>query len=148
MNIYTDGSFIRVGASRPGFGYGGWAFCHVEERQVVYPKSGGESGDDFANGKMELVAVYEALKYVDEKPATIYCDSEYVVKGFTEWRHSWLKSDFKKGKIKFNDIWRLALKIYQPSLHDIKWLKSHQGEFGNEEADRLAGLAAREKMNA
>ena len=145
--IYTDGSFIRINPNeKQGYGYGGWAYCHINGDEIVHKQSGGESGNTFANGKMELVAVYQALQYANNLSAIIYCDSEYIVKGFNDWRESWERTNFKKGKIKFNNIWQQAFTLYDPTLHVIKWVRSHQGTFGNEMADQLANQAARNQM--
>ncbi|MDI9348145.1 MAG: hypothetical protein QM538_06535 [Methylacidiphilales bacterium] len=146
IEIYTDGSFLRINQNeKNGFGHGGWAFCVMEGVQVLYSKTGGESGNDFANGKMELVAVFQAILYSQNQSCKIHSDSSYIVNGFNDWKDGWLRSDFKKGKIKFAKIWREAFDLWNADTQKIAWVKSHIGVVGNEKADGLALKAAEEE---
>ena len=92
------------------------------------------------NNRMELKAAIEALKRIhSSSPVTVYSDSQYVVKGITEWIPNWIA----KGKIEKNgDLWMELYKIVM-TFQDIQFMhvKGHNGNIYNEEADRLATMA-------
>ena len=84
MIIYTDGSCLN----NPG--PGGWGFILIGD-EYDDEVSGGEKYT--TNNRMELTAVIEAIKYVKtDRHIDIYSDSQYVVKGITEWVDSWVNS--------------------------------------------------------
>ena len=88
IEIYTDGS------STGRVGDGGWSFLILNDGELLFESYGGEK--DTTNNKMELTAVIEGLRYVYKHYPrntffSIYCDSQYVVKGMTEWFPKWEK---------------------------------------------------------
>jgi len=81
LEIYVDGAGIR--------GPGGWG-CYFK-----YPNGdtkefyGGETNT--TNNRMELTGAIMALVNLElGMEATILSDSEYVVKGITQWIHYWV----------------------------------------------------------
>ena len=70
--IYTDGSCLK----NPG-GASGWCFCLIENNQE-FILSGGEFSS--TNNRMELMAVNEALNFVQGKEYEIYTDNMDVRK--------------------------------------------------------------------
>jgi ribonuclease HI len=106
---------------------------------------------DTTNNRMELQAAIEALKLLHSLPYSelggihfIYSDSQYVVKGITQWIYGWMKSDWKDGTIKNQDLWKQLHNLLIPGLEWV-WVKGHSGIKGNEIADQLAFKAARKK---
>jgi ribonuclease HI len=94
------------------------------------------------NNRMELMAVIEALGALTRScDVVIHTDSTYVMKGITEWIHSWKAKGWKtaaKEPVKNVDLWkRLDVLV---AGHRIKWVwvKGHSGHDGNERADKLA----------
>lgn len=71
-----------------------------------------ELASQTTNNIMEMTAVMAALEYA--KMATfqangtrIYSDSQYVVKGCNEWRHSWKRKGWNKaGGLKNKELWK------------------------------------------
>ncbi len=97
---------------------------------------------------MELTAAIEALKSLPTgSRVKMFCDSEYVKKGITEWMPGWKKRGWKRsgGVLKNLELWQ-ALDV-QNSRHQIiwTWVHGHNGNIHNEEADRLA-VMARKKL--
>lgn len=139
INIYTDG------ASTGKVGPGGWGFVVIDSGIRVHSNFGGQ--DDTTNNQMELYAVTQALSYLintyhPDIPATIWSDSEYVVKGINLYLPKWLVQIAKgKSKIK-NQEWWLELKGRLDLLTNIevKWVRGHDGNEFNEIADQLAKL--------
>ena len=135
IEIYTDG------ACRGNPGPGGWGALLIagRHRKTLH---GGEP--DTTHNRMELTAAIEALNAL-KRPSTValHTDSKYVMHGITEWMHNWKKRGWKtanKKPVKNQDLWMALDEAI--ARHDItwKWVKGHDGDPGNEEADRLANL--------
>ena len=135
IEIYTDG------ACRGNPGPGGWGALLIagRHRKTIH---GGEP--ETTNNRMELTAAIEALNAL-KRPSTValHTDSKYVMHGITEWMHNWKKRGWKtanKKPVKNQDLWMALDEAI--ARHDVtwKWVKGHDGDPGNEEADRLANL--------
>ena len=134
MIIYTDGSCLN----NPG--PGGWGFILIGD-EYDDEVSGGEKYT--TNNRMELTAVIEAIKYVKtDQHIDIYSDSQYVVKGITEWVDSWVKKNWKK--VKNVDLWRELHSLN--SEYDISWnwVKAHSTNEYNNRVDLIARERAME----
>lgn len=134
VEIYTDGAC----SGNPGIG--GWG-CILRCRDVEKELSGGEKNT--TNNRMELTAVIEALKALKTScNITLYTDSQYVMKGVTEWLSGWKKNNWKttnkKSDVKNVDLWQTLDTLLQK--HEIRfvWVKGHNGDEGNERVDSLA----------
>ena len=92
IEIYTDGACI----GNPG--PGGWGVVILNGSQNRF-LSGGDSST--TNNRMEITAVIEALKNVDDNDVTIYSDSTYVINTITK---GWKKN-------KNQDLWELLEKL-------------------------------------
>jgi len=133
ITIYTDG------ACKGNPGVGGWGALLVagnKEKELF----GGEK--ETTNNRMELMAVIQALNAL-KRPCDIvlYIDSQYVLKGITEWIQGWKAKGWKtasKAPVKNVDLWQ-ALDVAR-AIHQIEWVwvKGHAGDPGNERADQLA----------
>jgi ribonuclease HI len=133
ITIYTDG------ACRGNPGPGGWGALLIagRHRKTMH---GGEH--ETTNNRMELTAAIEALNVL-KRPSKVelYTDSKYVMDGITSWMANWKKRDWKtsnKKPVKNQDLW-IALDEAR-SRHEVEWIwvKGHDGDPGNEEADALA----------
>ena len=135
IKIYTDGACTNNQSNENKGGYGAILFKQGEQPLTL---NGGFRNT--TNNRMELKAAIEALKRIhSSSPVTVYSDSQYVVKGITEWIPNWIA----KGKIEKNgDVWMELYKIVM-TFRDIQYMhvKGHNGNIYNEEADRLATMA-------
>ena len=93
---------------------------------------------------MEIMAVIEALSAL-KRPChvTLHLDSEYVLKGITEWIHGWKARGWRtaaKAPVKNVDLWQRLDAVVSTSGHQIdwRWVRGHAGDPGNERADALA----------
>jgi ribonuclease HI len=136
VEIYADGAC----SGNPGVGGFGAILRFGEKEKEI-------SGCDkmTTNNRMELLAVISALEAL-KKPCsiTITTDSNYVVKGMTEWIQSWIMNKWKtsqKKDVLNRDLWERLLKA--SSRHEIKWkwIKGHNGHPENERCDELARKA-------
>jgi len=133
--IYTDG------ACKGNPGPGGWGALLAgggAEKEIF----GGELNT--TNNRMEMMAVIEALAAL-KKPCTVtlYLDSQYVLKGITEWIHGWKARGWRtaaKAPVKNVDLWQRLDTLLVSSAHTIdwRWVRGHNGDPGNERADALA----------
>ena len=133
--IYTDGAC--KGNPGPG-GWGALLTSGTTEKELF----GGELGT--TNNRMEMTAVIEALTAL-KKPSVVilYLDSQYVLKGITEWIHAWKARGWRtaaKAPVKNVDLWQKLDALLVSSSHNIdwRWVKGHNGDPGNERADALA----------
>ena len=135
IKVYTDGACQNNQLNENKGGYGAVILKPGEEPLKL---NGGFRNT--TNNRMELKAVIEALKRVNQySPVTVYSDSQYVVKGITEWIPNWIA----KGKIEKNgDLWMELYRIVR-TFPNIQFMhvRGHNGNIYNEEADRLATIA-------
>lgn len=130
---YTDGACS--GNPGPG-GWGAVLVWNGREREL----SGGEG--ETTNNRMELMAAIRALEALKRPcPVKIVTDSEYVMKGITEWMDAWKARGWRtagKKPVKNRELWeRLDRQIQRHDVH-WQWVRGHSGHEGNERADGLA----------
>ena len=150
VEIYTDG------ACSHNTGAGGWGVVKVEKGEVVFSSSG--RADCTTSNRMELVAAIKGVELAILHPiqdkVIIYSDSNYVVKGITEWVDGWIKRGWKNSKKQptpNKEFWIALLDAKHKwntnkdaSLLEFKWIKGHNGNKWNELADKLAVKAKEE----
>ena len=96
------------------------------------------------NNRMELLAVIQGLRALKRPCAVIiHTDSQYVMKGMTEWlanwkRRGWMTAD--KKPVKNAELWQLLDEQVQRHTVSWRWVRGHAGDPGNERADQLANL--------
>lgn len=138
--IATDGACL----GNPG--PGGWAFVMTRGSHHSH-HSGGDPAT--TNNRMEMRAIIEAIRALHPgEAALILSDSELTVRGLNEWRRGWAARGWHKadGKPVANaDLWRelSALADGAGSAVTFRHVRGHAGHPLNEEADYLAGCAAR-----
>lgn len=133
IEAFTDG------ACRGNPGPGGWGVLlrfNDHEKRLC----GGEA--ESTNNRMELMAVIQALESLNrECKVKVTSDSQYVLKGISEWMVNWKKRGWKtaaKKPVKNVDLWQRLDKAQEN--HDIEWawIKGHSGHIENDIADELA----------
>jgi len=136
QSIYTDGACT----GNPG--PGGWGV-------VVYFDDGsihelGDASTKTTNNRMEMQAAIAALKFLEScgqnKPITLYTDSEYLINCVTKWIKGWKRKGWKKsdGKPVLNqDLLQILDNL---NSQQIKWqhVRGHAGNIGNERCDEIA----------
>ncbi len=137
--IYTDGS--ALGNPGPG-GYG----IVMKTTDGHLTKTFSKGFKHTTNNRMELMAVIDALKKINQKeyPIEIYTDSKYVSDAINKaWLNKWEAQRFKKTKN--SDLWKEFLKVSKDLNFAIHWVKGHNNHPENEQCDRLAVKAAKEQ---
>lgn len=133
VEIFADG------ACKGNPGPGGWG---------VILRAGGHEKEMFGgeqattNNRMELTAVIRGLEAL-KRPCRVelYTDSQYVVKGMTEWLQGWKQKNWRnsaKEPVKNVDLWQQLEQVAAPHQIAWNWVKGHAGHPENERADELA----------
>ena len=135
VDIWTDG------ACKGNPGAGGWGALLISgaHEKTLH---GGELIT--TNNRMELTAPIEALKTLN-RPCTvvIHTDSQYVMKGMTEWLPNWKKRGWvtaDKKPVKNADLWQQLDAEVTRHRVSWRWVRGHAGDVNNERADVLANL--------
>ncbi len=94
------------------------------------------------NNRMELMAAIMALESL-RKPCEVqlFTDSQYVLKGMTEWLPGWKARGWKtadRKPVKNVDLWQRLEQALAPHTVQWIWVRGHTGDAGNEAADALA----------
>ena len=137
--IWTDGS------CRPNPGRGGWAAILRMPDGAERVTSGAEPRS--TNNRMELTAAIRALEALPARgTAVVHSDSEYVVRGMTEWLPGWQANRWRtaKGKpVENADLWQRLSALARRHEVGWRWVRGHADAEMNLRADRLA-VAARD----
>jgi ribonuclease HI len=140
VEIFTDGACS--GNPGPG-GWGTILRAKGQEKEL----SGGEK--QTTNNQMEMMAVIIGLEALTRPcQVKVTTDSQYVLKGMTEWLAGWKAKNWKtstKKPVKNVELWKRLDKAAQPHKIEWQWVRGHQGHPENERADKLA-VDARDKM--
>ncbi|RUQ28106.1 MAG: ribonuclease HI [Candidatus Competibacteraceae bacterium] len=136
MTLFTDGACS--GNPGPG-GWGALLRYGAHEKEL----SGGEPAT--TNNRMEMLAVIHGLEAL-KKPAQvrIYTDSQYVMKGMTEWLAGWKRRGWKtadRQPVKNMDLWQRLEAAMTPHQVEWQWVRGHSGHPENERVDQLARAA-------
>jgi len=98
--IYTDGSCL----GNPGVG--GWAAAvrRIDNGEEIKKRLLSGSTPYTTNNCMELQAAIEGLKVLkrtENESIVVFSDSEYLVKGMTQWLQGWIAKGWKRAMREF-----------------------------------------------
>jgi ribonuclease HI len=151
LAVYADESCLGNGreGSNPGGAAGVIEYVHAE--------SGNLTRWDYwisepatTNNRMALRSLIEAFRAISRKGVrfrvTFTSDSQYLVKGMSEWVPGWMARGWKKktGPILNLELWKEAVEAVRGHQLDPQWVRGHEGHPQNEYANHLATRAARE----
>jgi ribonuclease HI len=150
IKLYTDGAC----SGNPG--PGGWGVVVYFEDGSIHELGGHDRAT--TNNRMEMQAAIDALQffadYEQTEPCILYTDSEYLIKGITQWVKGWRKKGWRtaSGKPVLNqDLWetldRLNQIVQAQTRVPVRWeyVRGHSGNTGNERCDEIArGFATRQ----
>jgi len=131
IEIYTDGS------CRGNPGPGGWAAIFLEKKshssmQTPFKILKGHDPDT-TNNRMEMTAVIEALRYIDDEKLqsaeiTLYSDSNLVIQTLLQgWK--------RKANL---DLWEELDELGEELDVNYVWIKGHAKNHWNNECDKVA----------
>lgn len=132
---YTDGSY------QASVKAGGWSSIILNEKEevvdILY-----QGFTHTTNNRMELMAVLETLRHFkDPTELEIVSDSQYVVNSIVNGNaEKWIiENDLSKKNF---DLWFEIVNLLHKHNVTFKWVKGHNGDKWNEEADRWCTFAA------
>jgi len=153
--IYADESCL--GNGREGSNPGGAAGVI----EYVHPGSGNLTRWDYwvsepatTNNRMALRSVIDAFQAISRKGVRFRVlftsDSQYLVKGMSEWVFGWMARGWKKkeGPILNLELWIEAVESVRAHQVSWQWVRGHVGHPQNEYANHLATRAAREQTSS
>ncbi|OGU17101.1 MAG: ribonuclease HI [Geobacteraceae bacterium GWC2_53_11] len=133
VEVFCDGACS--GNPGPG-GYGAILRCGGHTKEL----SGGAK--ETTNNRMEMSAAIEALRQLTRPcQVIITTDSQYLVKGMTEWIAGWQRKGWRNSKkepVLNKDLWEQLLVLTSSHSVQWKWVKGHAGHAENERCDQLA----------
>lgn len=143
VELYTDG------ACRGNPGPGGWGAVlrYGRHEKELF---GGEPST--TNNRMELMAAIVGLESL-KRPCRVHLttDSQYVMKGVTEWMKSWKEKGWRtaaKKPVKNVDLWQRLDELVGRHQVTWEWVRGHTGHPENERADQLANQGIDELLEA
>jgi ribonuclease HI len=146
LHIWTDGSCINNGTSAASCGIGVF-YSKDSARNVSASLPIGKQ----TNNRAELCAILYALCTNEgSQNITIFTDSNYSIKCITEYRHRWELNGWKTSHgrpVEWSSIIKyicILIDSRQAKGGTTKFehIKGHSGQYGNEQADKLAFDAA------
>lgn len=136
VEIFSDGAC----SGNPG--PGGWGTIlrydgHEKELSGFDPET--------TNNRMEMSAAIAGLAAL-KRPCRVRLttDSEYLMKGITEWIDGWIRRGWKnsqKKDVANRDLWERLLEVSGPHQVEWCWVRGHAGHPENERCDALARAA-------
>lgn len=104
------------------------------------------SEGDTTNNRMALRSAIEGLGFL-RRPCRVrfVSDSQYLVKGMTEWVRAWVARGWKRkgGPPENLELWKELVKAAEPHEVEWSWIRGHDGHPRNEYVNHLAVRAAK-----
>jgi ribonuclease HI len=106
------------------------------------------------NNRMALRSGIEAFRVIGRKGGRFRVlftsDSQYLVKGMTEWVHGWASRGWRRreGAIENLALWQELVDAAAPHRVQWQWVRGHAGHPQNEYANDLAVNAARTQQGS
>jgi len=138
VTVYTDGG---CRPSNPG--PAGWGVVIASGDTVIEEASGfiGPGTNQIA----ELEAAIQGLRRTPEGSIIeLVSDSQYVLKGLTEWRAGWERRQWRNAAgeaVANQDRWKALFALADKRKVRARWVKGHSGNPFNERCDKLASQA-------
>lgn len=147
--VHADESCLGNGreGANPG-GAGG--LVEIAKPQGVARRDFFTAEPDTTNNRMAIRSAILALELLGagERHLTLdfVSDSEYLVKGMSQWMRGWKRRAWKN--VKNPELWQRLDRLAEG--HDIhwRWVRGHEGHPKNEYADLLATTAARDQVSS
>lgn len=117
-----------------------------DERRGWYRRDFARFEPDTTNNRMALVSGIAGLEALKRPCRVVFTsDSQYLVKGMTEWIHGWARRGWKRkgGAVENLALWRKLARAAARHEIEWRWTRGHDEDVKNEYANFLAVRTAR-----
>jgi len=131
------------GRANPG---GAAGVVEVWKDEIWHRRDYWYSERDTTNNRMALGSAILPLRLLTRPCSVVFIsDSQYLVRGISEWLPSWKARGWKrkKGPIENLDLWKRLDRVCARHEVEWRWIRGHAGHPQNEYANDLAIRAAR-----
>jgi len=145
--VHADESCLGNDSSKPSPG-GNAALIEAPAGDSVARWDFYESSPQTTNNKMALAGAVATLEWIRRQwqhARIVYVsDSQYLVKGMTEWVRGWEARGWKRkgGTLENLELWQKLVQAAAPHHVTWRWIEGHAGHAKNEYANDLAIRAA------
>ena len=149
VHIFADESCLGnqfEGRRNPGAAAG--LIEHFDERRGWIRRDFAWFDPDTTNNRMAITSGIIGLQSLKRPCRVVFTsDSQYLVKGMTEWIHGWARRGWKRkgGPIENLDLWKRLVREAGRHRIDWRWTRGHADDVKNQYADRLAVRTATER---
>ncbi len=141
--VYTDGAYIQ--SDKKG-GYSILIKKPGKPNKVYTYKT-----KKIKSNTIELQAVIKGVQHLKrQKEIRIITDSQYVIKGISEWIINWRLNNWKTAngdKVKDKKRWKILWKLLNNKYIELKWVKSHAENAENKLCDFHSRRMAKRNHN-
>ena len=118
-----------------------------DERRGWYRRDFAHFDPDTTNNRMAIMSGIVGLSALRRPCRVVFTsDSQYLIKGMTEWVHGWARRGWKRkgGPIENLELWKRLVR--EAARHQIewRWTRGHADDVKNQYADALAVRTAKE----
>ncbi|MDX1579612.1 MAG: ribonuclease H [Gemmatimonadota bacterium] len=149
VHIFADESCLgNQFESRANPGGAAGLIERFDERRGWYRRDYARFDPDTTNNRMALVSAIEGLRALRRPCRVVFTsDSQYLVKGITEWVPVWARRGWKRkgGPIENLELWKELIRQTAAHRLDWRWTRGHAEHVKNEYANWLAVRTARER---
>lgn len=141
FTVYTDG------ACKGNPGPAAWGVVIIQNGQIELKE--GDFIGDATNQVAELAAAINGLSKVPfGSTVELVSDSQYVLKGLSEWRSGWERRGWRNSQgeaVANQEYWMKLFALADERKVTTRWVRGHNGDPMNELCDKLANrsIAAR-----
>lgn len=148
--VHADEACLGNGTEPPNPGGAGGLVEVRRPSGAVERRDYFTSEPDTTNNRMALRSAILALELLSAKDRSLelefVSDSQYLVRGMTEWLPAWRRREWRK--VKNPELWQELESLAKPHEVEWRWVRGHAENAKNEYADHLATTAAREQRES
>jgi ribonuclease HI len=151
--VHADESCLGNGREGPSRG-GAGALIEIRAGGQLTRHDVYISAPDTTNNRMALagaIATFALLSRKGRRLRVLYVsDSEYLVKGMTEWVSGWEARAWRRkgGALENLELWQALVKVSREHEVTWRWVRGHAAHPKNEYANDLAMKAASEQITS
>jgi ribonuclease HI len=145
--VHADESCLGNDATKPSPG-GNGALIEAPAGDSVARWDFYECSPQTTNNKMALAGAIAVLEWIRRQwtraRVRYVSDSEYLVKGVTQWLPGWERKGWKRkgGELQNVELWQKLTQVVRAHEVEWRWVRGHDDNPKNEYADHLAVRAA------